>query len=683
MKTKKTHFLVVMMVLTMISVSCAVSPINKEPSNGGPPSPEGQAKQPAPVLGQTIVQGEAQGPALITGEFDYTNEFVLETYYVENAVALLDLTGFITRNEEWELPVESQVLGYMDVDAENNRGTFRLQLPIRPEGVVNDVDNDKKMDTGVQVFTVGYSPNLSGGPFSQGDDRSLGWPSYLASIITNPEKEDEITGGKLLVWAADDQQEFPTGFGPDQLLFSQDDPVSLIPPGYSVIDLDQKPFAIIRDPQIKVSLYEPADIAVKDYASLSFSQAFDKMFNVVRKEYAFSGVVGKEPDWDKVYASVSPKVKEAEGRGDPYPYYLAMKEFTDAFNDGHVGLNAGDFGRIEFQEKAGYGYGMALRELDDERVIAAFILDGSPADGAGIKVGAEIKKFNDLEMTKAISQVKPLFGPYSTKAAQRYDQVLFLMRAPAGKSVKIVYTNPGENSERTTTLEPVQEIESLFATYVFGQEAPLVPVEFEIRPSGVGYVKITSNYDDLNLIVRLFQRALQKFQENGVTGVIIDLRKNSGGASLGLAGFLYDQDILMGQLEYFSSETGQFEPEGLRDKVWPNEEQYHFEKTALLVGNACFSACELEAYGFSQVPGMIVVGMYPTGGVEGETARGKFKLPAEIELTVPTGRYTLPDGSIFLEGVGVQPTVKVPVTYENIMTQGDPVLEVAEREVSQ
>jgi hypothetical protein len=68
--------------------------------------------------------------------------------------------------------------------------------------------------------------------------------------------------------------------------------------------------------------------------------------------------------------------------------------------------------------------------------------------------------------------------------------------------------------------------------------------------------------------------------------------------------------------------------------------------------------------------------------VEAETARGKFLLPADLELTIPTGRYTLPDGSIFLEGVGVQPTLKVPITYENIITQGDPVLEVAEKAVS-
>ena len=99
---------------------------------------------------------------------------------------------------------------------------------------------------------------------------------------------------------------------------------------------------------------------------------------------------------------------------------------------------------------------------------------------------------------------------------------------------------------------------------------------------------------------------------------------------------------------------------------------------ALLVGQACFSACEIEAYGFSQLPGMLVVGMYPTGGVEAEVARGQFELPAGMQAQFPTGRFVLPDGSLFLEGQGVRPTVRVPITAENVLSQNDVVLRAAE-----
>ena len=237
---------------------------------------------------------------------------------------------------------------------------------------------------------------------------------------------------------------------------------------------------------------------------------------------------------------------------------------------------------------------------------------------------------------------------------------------------------PISNTGKTVTLTRIEEYDSLFATYIYsGLDTPILPVESEVINGTVGYIKINSNYDDLGLIIRLFERALQKFEEYEVAGIIIDLRQNSGGAPLGLAGFLYDEEIPMGQLEYYSDSTGQFEPDGPREKVIPNEEQYSFNKMVLLVGNACFSACEIEAYGFSQVPGMTVMGQFPTGGVEAEVARGQFELPGGISLQIPTGRFTLEDGSIFLEGVGVVPDILLPVDEASVLSEEDVVLQEA------
>ena len=95
----------------------------------------------------------------------------------------------------------------------------------------------------------------------------------------------------------------------------------------------------------------------------------------------------------------------------------------------------------------------------------------------------------------------------------------------------------------------------------------------------------------------------------------------------------------------------------------------------MLVGPGCASACELEAYGFSQLPETVVVGQYPTSGTEEEVSRGQFKLPEGLTLQVPTGRFVLPDGSIFLEGKGVQPTERVPVDEKTALSARDPVLQ--------
>jgi len=612
-------------------------------------------------------------PVEITGSFDYSNDIII-TYYVEQAVALTDMYGFVTRNREWEIPVDSQTLGFLEIDPSARKGTYTLQLPARPSAEQVDVSPDGKDEAGVQVFTVAYSPNLTGGPYSEGDDRSLGWPTYLSSAKTDTEDEDEIIGGKLVIWSPDGDQFFPSGYGEDNKLFTQDDPVMAVPQGYSVIDLDQAPFAIQRDEKPELALYEPKDVAIKDYSGESYTQAFEDLFQFVRKEYAFNGIEGKQPDWDKLYADIAPKVKTAEQNRDAMAFYLALREYTLAFKDGHVGLSGGEMEEQYFSEATAGGYGFAIRELDDGHVIAVYVLAGGPADKAGMKKGAEITAFDGKPIAEAIQAVIPLSAPHSTEFSLRYQQARYLLRAKEGTKASVTFANPNEAAV-TVELEAVAERQSFSYTSTFrGYDSNALPVEYVVDNSGIGYVKISSNYDDLNLIIRLFQRALQTFNNNQLGAVIIDMRQNSGGAPLGLAGFLTNQEITLGQLEYYSDKTGKFEPEGLPDKIYPNKEQFHFDKMYLLVDQACASACEIEAYGFSQVPGMVVVGQYPSAGVEAEVARGQFLLPEGMSLQVPTGRFTLPDGSLFLEGKGVEPTVRIPITKDFVLADGDAVL---------
>lgn len=616
-------------------------------------------------------------PQEITGAYKVTNDFALATYYVENAVALTDMRGFVIRNLEWELPVDSQTLGFMTFDAETLSGTFELDLPAQPEGEFNDVDNDGVKEKGVQIFAVAYSPNLYGGPFAEGGDRSRGWPSYLASVRTDSENQDEVIGGKLVVWSPDAKQGFPTGFGADGLLFTADDPAAPIPAGYSIVDLDSDPFAIAQEANPQLTLYEPQEIAVKDYSAMSYTEAFDAMFRVIRREYAFADIEGKAPDWDSLYAELKPRLEKAETDKDANAFYLALRDFTWAFKDGHVALDGGDYENQDFAAAVAGGYGFAIRELNDGRAIVIYTLEGGPAQTAGLQVGAEVIEFNGQPIAKAIDGARS-YALQSSDFAIRYQKARYLLRAQPGTEAALKFVNPG-GLPQEATLTAIEEHESFNRTSLyFGVDAsPLLPVEAEIIPAGsdsVGYIRVNSNYDDLNLVIRLFERALKQFEGN-VAGIVIDMRYNSGGAPLGLAGFLTDREILMGQLEYFSEKTGKFEPRGLREKLLPNQNQYRFDKMVLLVGPACFSACEIEAYGFSQAPGMIVAGQYPTAGVEAETARGQFNLPEGFSLTVPTGRFTLPDGSVFLEGQGVQPTLKVPVDEKTALSTEDVVLQ--------
>ena len=62
-----------------------------------------------------------------------------------------------------------------------------------------------------------------------------------------------------------------------------------------------------------------------------------------------------------------------------------------------------------------------------------------------------------------------------------------------------------------------------------------LPVEYEILPSGYGYVRIYSFFDNELLTIQLWERMIQTMNDFGVPGLIVDMRQNGGGS-----GFLAD-----------------------------------------------------------------------------------------------------------------------------------------------
>jgi len=164
-------------------------------------------------------------------------------------------------------------------------------------------------------------------------------------------------------------------------------------------------------------------------------------------------------------------------------------------------------------------------------------------------------------------------------------------------------------------------------------------------------------------------------------GIVLDLRYNGGGNPIGLAGFLTDQEIPMPQGYSYNPDSGEFEADGDPGRILPNEEQFSFDKVVVLVGPACASACEDEAYSFSQVPNVTVVGMFPTSGTMADVGDGQISMPDGIFMQFPTERFLLEDGSLFLQGTGVQPDLWVPKTFETVTSTEDVVLQFGENAV--
>jgi carboxyl-terminal processing protease len=657
--------------LALLTISCRVSLSPATPTVNPPATPTSTpANTPTALPNAPIQAGEANPdePTSIFGKIPYTSPFFLNSTS-EPFVLLEDETGFIRRDREFVFPLEGQTMGPVIVHDDKTL-TYELSLPAVPQGTYSDVDNNGKKDTGVQVFAVAYWDNTWGGPFLEERD-GTGWSTAYTSTVVDPNNNDEIVGGTLVVWAPDDQQAFPTSFGADGKLFTEDDPTAAIPAGYSLVDLGEGPFRVYKVARPELDLNEGV-VAVNDFSNLSYTDAFDQLFLKISKEYPFTAEKGI--DWQAIYTRIQPEIANAHNTSD---FYKALRDFAFSIPDGHVGLQLDP--QVFYDENGG-GFGLVLAELSDGRVIVTDVLPNLPAADAGIQPGAEIVTWNGIPVKTAIDQIVPALGPYSSEQAKRQGQITFLTRVPPNSSVDVSYVNPGDQSPNQISLKSVPEYDSLFQALGYNDQ-PLLPLEAKIlQPSGLGYIRIHSFDDNYHLMAQLWERYIQDFQDQKVPGIIIDVRSNPGG-NAGLAndfaGFFFKNEMDIYRRSYFNEKTGKFEYEEPPAKVKPAPGTIYDQPLAVLVSPDCVSACEGFAYTLQLDGRSTVVGHYPSAGAFGEVGRGQYKLPDGLSMQFPTGRPETMDGKVLIEGTGVIPDITVPVTEQSALSQEDTVLQSA------
>lgn len=644
---------------------------------------EGQGNR-TPALGArsgppaAVIVNDEGGPVVITGSCTYTNPF-FTSGVAQPLVILEDQAGFVDRNRGFLMPPESQVMGQITSDFYTSPFTYSLTLPQVPQGTLRDVDHDGETDTGVMVFTPAYWTNAFGDPFLEERDlHGGGWSTAYAGtrIDPDPNAKGEVIGGKYVVYAPDDQQGFPSGFGPDGLLFTADDPIVGLPQGYTVVDMDTDPFTFDRSREPVIDLIEGEASEVDDFSGLSYTEAFDKMIEKFRKEYAFTEYKGI--DWDAKAAEFRPRFEDAERNRDSLAYRRALRDFAWSIPDGHV---SGPFLVEEFSAATAGGLGMAIRELDDGRVIVNFLTPGGPAKAAGIQLRAEILELNGKPVAQAISENVPWSSPFSTEHVRRLQQLRYVTRYPVGTEVTVTYKNPGAAQPSTATLTTVQERESFsFSSFNVGLTGYELPLEYQILDSGYGYVQIYSFFDNELLTVQLWERMIQALNENGVSGLIIDLRQNGGGSGFladQMAAYFFDESLVVGNTGFYDEDLGEFFFDTERQEVFyppPEGLRYH-GKVAVLVGPNCASACEFFAYDMTIQDRAAIVGQYPTAGLGGSVE--DFYMPEGETVRFTIGRAVDAEGNIHIEGKGVAPTVRVPVNEDTLFSEGDPILEAA------
>lgn len=643
----------------------------------------GSATTPAAPAGgfePAAIVNEEGGVVTITGELAYTYPFFTDGV-AQPLVILEDQAGFIDRDRGYLMPLASQVMGQITSSFYESPFTYSISLPIVPQGGLRDVDQNGEENTGVLVFAPAYWTNTYGDPFLEKRDLGGGgWSTAYASTRTSEDAATarEYIGGKLLVYAPDNQQGFPSGFGDDGKLFTEDDPIVGIPQGYTLVDMDTVPFTFDRSNAVVMDLLEPEGAALDDFSDMTYGDAFDAMITMMREEYAFTELKGL--DWDALDAEFRPRFEQAEEDNDVDAYYFAMRDFLWSIPDGHIGFSFPDALNRQFNIDIATGLGVSIRDTSDGRVIVSYLTPGGPAESAGLVLGTEILSFNGEPINDVIERAVVWSAPFSTQHTERLQQLRYAVRFPQVTEIEVGYQNPG-GAATSATLTTVAEYDSFnqssFASGVTGLE---LPVEFELMDNGYGYVAIYSFFDNEVLTIQLWERMINVLNANEVPGLVIDMRNNGGGFGFladQMAAYFFSEEMQIGTGAAWDESLGDFyvDPNTFDMFYPPSPDMQYDGKIVVLVSPNCSSACEFFARDMTIQERATIVGQYPTGGLGGGVK--DFEMPAAMTVRFPIARPLDLDGNIIIEDVGVVPDVVVPVNEETLFASGDAVLEAA------
>ncbi len=334
----------------------------------------------------------------------------------------------------------------------------------------------------------------------------------------------------------------------------------------------------------------------------------------------------------------------------------------------------------------GGGYGFAIIQLDDGRVIASLVAPGGPAEQAGMEWGAEIVTWNDLPIEQALEQTSTIWHPraQATQEGHSIRQQNYLTRAPVGTQVTVSFRNPGETDTQEVALTAVDDqMELLHRSMEMGLPLPrehghiitagMPPVETAILPEGYGYLRINNVSSSSVQVdpVGAVRRAVADFIDADLTGVVIDVRGNPGGIDQMvplIMAYFVEQPMFYEQVAYIDDQTGEFDFIG-KITLEPANLTYT-GPMALLIDHETNSSGEgfpLIMQASQRGP---VVGFYGTSASFGMTGAG-INMPGGYEIRYPNGASFDEDGVIqgdsnhLMQG-GFVPDVRVPITQDTV-----------------
>lgn len=297
--------------------------------------------------------------------------------------------------------------------------------------------------------------------------------------------------------------------------------------------------------------------------------------------------------------------------GDPYTEFLdeqASKEFQENLSGSFEGIGA-ELGK------------------EDELIVIVSPIAGFPAEKAGLKANDAIVEIDgesavDLSIIQAVQKI----------------------RGPKGTEVELAVIRDGKRLDFTITRDTIS----------------IPSVETEKADGNIGIIKVTRFGEDTTQLVR---EAAQKFKNENVKGIILDLRGNPGG--------LLDASVEVASVWLPEGQTVLQEKRGeeiIKTYFAEGEPILNGVGTVVLINEGSASASEIVAGALSDHGAATLIGTKSFG-------KGSVQEVQELDfgglLKVTIARWYTPEG-INIDESGIKPDKIVKLTDKDIEQDKDP-----------
>ncbi len=373
-------------------------------------------------------------------------------------------------------------------------------------------------------------------------------------------------------------------------------------------------------------------------------EVFETVWKTVNDGYYDSSFKGV--DWMAVHERYRPRVEAAKTDAE---FYALIKQMLQELHDTHTSFAAPNDQPIN--------NGLSVNEVEG-KVVVVRVEPDSEAARAGVQAGMIVRAFGGKPVEERIAQLRATLGHYSNAQA---DQFILYISFLSGK-IDEPFRLGLERADGT-------QFEAVLTRRLGSRPSPALVSQR--LPSGFHYLKVVrvlvSPVDDQ------FKSEFANFKD--APGLIIDLRNIQGGdihdAGLKIANYFFPTKVSFGRFVNRSGDTPLF-----RTLSAGGGGQIYKGSVVILVDEATRSAGEVFASGFQENGRALVIGQQTCGCVV-DAERGK-KLKGGGVFNYSHLGYISGKGHK-LEGAGVMPDKKVPLTIAALRQGRDVVLEEAER----